>query len=97
MNAPIVDHDGHCIIHVHVVTRASKTRAVGIHGDRVKIQVAAPPVDGEANAALVHYLAKTLGVPKDAVTLTSGGTGRRKSFRVDGVDLDTASAALGLG
>ena len=65
--------------------RASRTRVVGEHDGRLKVQLAAPPVDGEANAALVAFLADALGVKKGAVALLRGDTGRRKTVRVDGV------------
>jgi|GEM_PF-3959109 len=56
--------------------RASRTRAVGTHGDVLKLQVAAPPVDGGANAEIVAFLARALGVRKDQVELAAGATGR---------------------
>jgi len=68
-----------------VQPRASRTRVVGEHDGRLKVQLAAPPVDGEANAALVAFLADALGVKKGAVALLRGDTGRRKTVRVDGV------------
>lgn len=65
-----------------VQPRASRTRIVGEHGDRLKVQIAAPPVDGEANAALLAFLAGTFGIPKGGVVLISGETGRRKTVRI---------------
>ena len=70
---------------VIVQPRASRSRVVGEHDGMLKIQLAAPPVDGEANAALVELLAKRCGVAKRAVTLVSGETSRRKRVRVEGV------------
>lgn len=52
----------------------------------LKARVAAPPVEGEANAALVRLLAKALGVPRSAVRIASGGTGRLKILEIDGLD-----------
>ncbi len=69
-----------------VQPRASRSRVVGPHGDRLKVQVAAPPVDGAANAAVVALMAAEAGVPKRAVTLVRGQTGRRKTVHVAGVD-----------
>lgn len=74
--------------------RASRTRVVGEHDGRLKIQVAAPPVEGEANAALIEFLSGCLGVPRRQVELLAGDTGRRKRVRVVGVDLASAEAAL---
>ena len=73
-------------LHLQVQPRASRTEVVGPHGGALKIRLAAPPVDGEANDELVRFLAKVLGVPRSAVEIVSGETGRRKRVRVAGVD-----------
>ncbi|AGC44889.1 hypothetical protein MYSTI_03583 [Myxococcus stipitatus DSM 14675] len=74
--------------------RASRTRVVGEHDGLLKIQLAAPPVDGEANAALLEFLAKKLGVPRRQVTLLAGDTSRRKRVQVAGVDAARAEAVM---
>ncbi len=79
---------------LYVQPRASRTRAVGEHDGRLKVQVAAPPVDGEANAELVRYLAKALGVAKSNVELISGETSRHKRFRVSGIDAARAETVI---
>lgn len=71
---------------VLVSPRASRARLGPVHGDRVKVAVTAPPVDGEANAAVIELVAKALGVPRAAVTITAGQSSRRKSVAVRGVD-----------
>ena len=81
-------------IAILVQPRASRSRVVGEHGGRLKIQIAAPPVEGEANAALVELLSDLLGVPRRQVEIASGDTGRRKKVRVIGPDLAFAEAAL---
>lgn len=81
---------------LHIQPRAGRTEVVGPHGDALKIRLAAPPVDGEANEELVRFLAKTLGGAKSAVSIESGGTGRKKRVRVMGVDIAEASQLLGL-
>jgi uncharacterized protein (TIGR00251 family) len=81
------------VIELLVQPRASRTRAVGEHDGRLKIQLAAPPVDGEANVALVEFLAAALRVRKGDVRILRGETGRRKSVQIAGV---TAAAALHL-
>jgi uncharacterized protein (TIGR00251 family) len=81
-------------LQLHVQPRASRTRAVGAHGDALKLQVAAPPVDGEANAEITTFLARTLGARKDQVELLAGETGRRKRVRVLGVTAEAALRAL---
>lgn len=72
-------------IDVLVVPRASRTQIVGIHEDRLKVQLNAPPVEGEANAALIALLAKTLGIKRSAIQIVSGETGRRKRLRITAV------------
>ncbi len=73
-------------IDVLVVPRSSRDRIVGVHADRLKVQVTAPPVDGAANDALVRLLAATFGVARRAVEIRRGATGRRKRAYVDGID-----------
>lgn len=70
---------------VLVQPRASRTKVLGEHDGRLKIALAAPPVDGEANAALVEFLADALGVRKADVQLLDGDTSRRKRLAVRGV------------
>ncbi len=94
--SPIEPRDGGCRVHLLVAPRANRTRVVGVHGDRVKLQVAAPPVDGKANRAIERWLAKTLGVRRDAIRWVSGETGKRKTLEVSGVSAARARAALGL-
>ena len=79
---------------LHIQPRAGRTEVVGPHGDALKIRLAAPPVDGEANVELIRFLAKTLGVSKSAVSIESGETGRKKRVRVRGVDVATVAEIL---
>ncbi len=88
------DDAGGVVLEVLVQPRASRTRAVGEHDGRLKLQLAAPPVDGEANQALIEFLARALGVRKADVTIERGETGRRKTVRVAGVCAAQAVAAL---
>jgi uncharacterized protein (TIGR00251 family) len=88
------DGAGGAVLEVLVQPRASRSRVVGEHDGRVKIQLAAPPVDGEANAALQAFLADVLGVKKAEVALLAGETGRRKRVRIAGVTAEVAAAAL---
>ena len=60
----------------------------------LKVRVRAQPVEGEANAALLKFAAKTLGVPKSAVSLARGGQSRIKMLRVDGLSDDELKARL---
>jgi uncharacterized protein (TIGR00251 family) len=80
---------------VLVQPRASRSRIVGEHDGRLKLQLAAPPVDGEANAALVELLCELLKVRKADVELLDGQTGRRKRLRVTGVEAAAVEAVMG--
>lgn len=91
------DERGGAVLELLVQPRASRTRAVGEHDGRLKVQLAAPPVDGEANAALASFLAEALGVRRAAVALVRGESGRRKTVRVAGVTAAQVAAALGAG
>ncbi len=91
------EEPGAVVLELVVQPRASRTRAVGEHGGRLKVQLAAPPVDGEANEALVEFLARALGVRRAAVAILRGETGRRKTVRVAGVGAAAALAALAAG
>jgi uncharacterized protein (TIGR00251 family) len=88
------DEGGSVVLELLVQPRASRTRAVGEHDGRLKLQLAAPPVDGEANLALIEFLARALGVRKADVAILRGETGRRKTVRVAGVSAAQARAAL---
>jgi uncharacterized protein (TIGR00251 family) len=81
-------------VDVSVVPRASRSQVVGMHGDRIKVQLAAPPVDGAANAELVELLAELIGVPARAVAIVRGATGKRKTVRIADVDVATVRHAL---
>lgn len=69
-------------LEVIVSPRASRTRIMGVHDDRLKIQLAAPPAEGKANAALVRFLAEILDVPKAQVEIVGGASSTRKSLRL---------------
>ena len=75
--------DGSITLEIHVQPGAKKSQVAGVHGDALKIRVAAPPVEGKANAALIAFVAEAFGVPKRNVTLIRGETGRRKTVSVE--------------
>ncbi|MFT7582119.1 MAG: hypothetical protein ACI9MR_003801 [Myxococcota bacterium] len=79
-----------------MIPRARRTAAVGTHDGRIKLQVAAPPVDGKANQVIEKFLAKTLGVRRDAIRWTRGETGRRKTLCIAGIAAPDAAAKLAL-
>ena len=74
-------------IDVLVQPRASKERFGPLQGDRVKVGVTAPPVDGAANAAVVDYLAKVFAIRRSEVVILSGLRGRRKTLFLRGVSV----------
>lgn len=73
-------------LRLHIQPGAKKSEVAGLHGDALKIRLAAPPLDGKANACLVAFLADRLGIAKSAVTLISGDASRAKRVRISGVD-----------
>ena len=73
---------------VHVQPGAKTTEVVGLHGDALKIRLAAPPVDGKANATLMAFIADRLDIAKSAVALKSGQTSRRKVVEVEAPPAD---------
>ena len=77
-----------------VQPRASVSEVTGLHDGRIRIRLAAPPVEGEANRALLQLLAKLLKVPLTALTLTKGSGGRRKEVIVSGIPSERASEVL---
>ncbi len=81
-------------IPVRAQPRASRSELAGEYDGALKVRLAAPPVEGAANEELVRFLARLLGVPKSAVRVVSGDTGRNKIVEVDGVALDDVARAL---
>lgn len=68
---------------VRVQPKASQDVFADIQEDRIRVRITAPPVDGKANQYLVKFLAKTFGVPKSAVDIKSGETGRNKHLCIN--------------
>lgn len=73
---------GAVVLTLHVQPGASRTEVAGMHGDALKVRLAAPPVEGRANDALRRYLADAFGVPMRNVVIERGETSRRKVVRV---------------
>ena len=84
-------------IAVKVVPGASRSKVVGLLGDALKVQIAAPPEGGKANAALQELIAAALGVRSRDVVVTTGLTSARKRLRVRGITAEGAAKKLGLG
>ena len=70
------------VLILHIQPGAKRTEAVGLHGDALKIRLAAPPVEGAANTALLEFLAVIFGVPLRQVTLKHGIKSRRKVVEI---------------
>lgn len=70
---------------VRVQPRAARSEVCGVHGEALRIRLAAPPIDGAANEALVDLLAEVLEVPRRAVTIVSGASSRNKLVQVEGI------------
>lgn len=86
-------------LNVYVQPRASKTAFTGMHDGCLKIRLAAPPVDGAANAALVEFVARRLGIARSRVRVAAGQTSRRKLLEIDdpaaeGLTVDQVAAML---
>ena len=79
---------------VRVIPRAKRTEAAGLRNGALVVRLAAPPVDGAANTALVAFLASTLGVPSRAVQLLSGERGRQKRILIAGAVVAQVESAL---
>ncbi len=94
---PVRSDPAGVMLRVWVQPRASRTEAVGIQDDAVRIRLTAPPAGGEANRELVRFLADVLGVPKRAVEIVRGHTARRKIVRIRGADEAEVRRVLGLG
>lgn len=90
----VESHKGGVRFVVHVRPRASRTEIVGEHDQGLKIRVAAPPVEGAANAELMSFLAKVLGVARSSVRVVKGEHGRHKVVEVDGVTPGAVTALL---
>lgn len=63
--------------------KASRDQFQGLHGDELKLAITAPPVDGQANAHLIKFLAKQFKVAKGQVSLLKGELGRHKLLAID--------------
>ncbi|ABZ84652.1 conserved hypothetical protein, uncharacterized acr, yggu family [Heliomicrobium modesticaldum Ice1] len=73
---------------IRVQPRASKNEVCGLLDDALKVRLTAPPVDGEANAACLQFIAKTLGLSRSQVRLVAGETSRLKTLEVEGVSAE---------
>jgi uncharacterized protein (TIGR00251 family) len=85
--------NGGVVLDLSIVPGAKRTEIIGLHDDALRVRLAAPPVDGKANDALIAWLANELGVTRRSIGLLRGASSRRKQVRVD-VSLTIAQAWL---
>lgn len=82
---------------VRVIPRAGRTALAGKRGDALLVRIAAPPVEGAANDALIDFLAGLLQCPRRSISVVCGSRARAKRLRIDGLspgELDQRLAAL---
>lgn len=89
-----VDGNGTPILTVRVVPRSGRTGVAGLRHGALLVRLAAAPVDGTANAALIAFVADRLGLPKHRVRLVAGERSRNKRLAIAGVSTDFVSSRL---
>lgn len=72
------------ILSLHIQPGAKRTEVAGMHDGALKIRIAAPPVEGQANAKLLDLLKKAFDVPSSQVIIKQGSSGRRKVVEIHG-------------
>ena len=83
--------EGSVTLTLHIQPGAKRTEVAGLHGDALKIRIAAPPVEVAANAALVDFLKKHFAVPAAQIILKHGASGRHKVVEVVGSSVGAES------
>jgi uncharacterized protein len=87
--------DGAVTFRVRVAPRAARTAVAGEHGGALKVRVAAPPVEGAANAELTRFLARALGLAASAVEVLGGHTSKSKLVRARGATAEQVRRLAG--
>ena len=82
------------LIKVKVIPRSSRTEIAGKENGIYRVKITAPPVEGKANKALINFLSERVGVPRGAVEIVSGKTGRLKLVRIRGLTAGDLAQAL---
>lgn len=85
------------LLRFRVQPRASREEVAGVTADAIRLRLRAPPVNGAANEGLIRFLAASLNVPRSAVELVSGRSGRTKLVAVTGISVEEAARRLGVG
>ncbi len=73
---------------LHIQPGAKRSEIVGLHGDALKIKLAAPPIEGRANEALLKFIADLFAVPLRSTELMQGGQSRHKVVAITGSLVD---------
>ncbi len=87
-------HGEGLLLDLHVQPNARQSSVEGVHGERLKVKIASPPVDGKANREVCRFLAELFGVAKSAVSIERGASSRAKQVLVRGVSREQAAGVL---
>ena len=90
----IEQRNNQLLLHVKVVPNSSRTQLAGTLGNALKIKIAQPPEDGKANKAVIQFLAETLHLPQNNITLVSGQTRPQKTLQLVGITQAAAEQFL---
>jgi uncharacterized protein (TIGR00251 family) len=90
---PVADE---ALLHVRVTPRARRNAMDGMEDNVLAVRLAAPPVEGAANKALIAFLAEALGLPKSAVRVETGKRSRHKRVRISGLTAEEVARRLAL-
>jgi hypothetical protein len=90
------EHPNGTILAVRVVPRSSRAEIIGVVDGSLRVRLAAPPVDGAANAALIELVARLCGIPKSRVNILSGERSKQKRLLLRGIDATEVRHRLGL-
>ncbi len=93
----IVPISGGVRLEVRVQPRSSRNQIVGEQAGSLKIKLTAPPVDGEANATLLEFLATYLQIPRRTISLVRGKTSRNKLVEIKGISPEELLLKIGSG
>lgn len=78
------------VVAIHAQPGAKKSQIIGLHGERLKVRVAAPPLEGRANDALINVLAERLGLPRSKLRVLKGQQARAKLVEITDTEIDPA-------
>lgn len=90
----LTSHVEGVVVRVKVVPRSSKNAIAGVRGDSLVIKITAPPVEGQANKALLKFLGKKLGIPPSSIAILSGSSSREKTLLLKGLDQEVVRSIL---